>query len=369
MKTLGQKGIATIPVVVIVLISTGAAAATPIVVDLVDVDPDSPFYGLERLGEKIRMVGEDDQMMERWAEYVHLVDRAKGVEYEHILEEFAEKMHKTISSDAVTKQKFVKWMEEHLPEVKLVRVKLMKELCEKLKKKFPELSVEVDNEIQVLDDILDKVSSAAVQYMDNTQAHIEFIVQRLHQLAEQQGQMPEDISNYFHVENTLADVNIAIDVEVATADQTSVATSVFDNTLSKFNESMSEIQAMLEGAPENTLSKNVAEKLVEISKQLKENSISAIEKNETKSALTSVNAARIHLTHAKAILEHADEWEPNFSEEWSDWKKSWEILKQEWKKTGIWQNILDNYQNYSQQVMEQWQETMQKSAWSSATSI
>ncbi len=367
MRTLGQKGIATVPVVVIVLISTGAAVVTPAVVDLIDVDPDSPFYGLERLGEKIRMVSEDDQMMERWTEYVHLVDRAKGVEYEHILEEFTEKINKTVSSDAITKRGVVEWMEEHLPEVKVVRVKLMKELCEKLKKRFPELSVEVDNEIQVLDDILEEVSSAAVQSTDNIQARIELMAHRLQGLAGQQGQMPGDLSDYFRVENILADVNITIDVEVVTAVQASIITiSVFDDALSKFNGAMSEIQAMLEGAPENTLSKNVVEKLVDISEQLKENSISAMEKNETRSAFTSVSAARIHLTHAKAILEHADEWEPSFSDEWSNWKKSWEILKQEWKETGIWQNMLDNYQNYAQQVMEQWQETMQKSALSSA---
>ncbi|GAI08979.1 unnamed protein product, partial [marine sediment metagenome] len=102
-----QKGIAAITAVIIVAASIGAGVATPVIVDAADVDPDSPFYGLERLGEQIRMVGGEDQMKERWGEYVSLVNRGKGLAYRSILETFVEKMHDVVPGDVETKQEIV----------------------------------------------------------------------------------------------------------------------------------------------------------------------------------------------------------------------------------------------------------------------
>ncbi|MFN4132815.1 MAG: DUF5667 domain-containing protein [Candidatus Hadarchaeales archaeon] len=47
------RGIATVAVIIAVVATVGGTA-TPVVVDTIDVDPDSPFYGLERIGEGMK---------------------------------------------------------------------------------------------------------------------------------------------------------------------------------------------------------------------------------------------------------------------------------------------------------------------------
>ncbi|KXB01824.1 hypothetical protein AKJ41_00200 [candidate division MSBL1 archaeon SCGC-AAA259O05] len=54
MGRLGQRGIATIAAVVAVVAVAGAAVGTPIAVDEIDTNPNSPFYSLERMGERIK---------------------------------------------------------------------------------------------------------------------------------------------------------------------------------------------------------------------------------------------------------------------------------------------------------------------------
>jgi hypothetical protein len=92
MRKLGQRGVAALTAVVIIAVSTGAAVATPVVVDAADVDPDHPLYALERLGERIRRVGDDDQMQERFEEYQRMVMKGKALKYRAIHTEFREKM-------------------------------------------------------------------------------------------------------------------------------------------------------------------------------------------------------------------------------------------------------------------------------------
>ena len=109
---LDQRGVAVVTVVIVVVVSTSVGVATPVVVDVVDVDPDSLFYGLERLGEQIRMVGDEDQMKERCTEACRMYERGKAVQYIEIFEEFMEK-----AEPLVEKPDIKAWMEEHIHEV------------------------------------------------------------------------------------------------------------------------------------------------------------------------------------------------------------------------------------------------------------
>ena len=129
-----QRGVASIIAVIIVATSVGAGMATPVVVDAVNVDPDSPFYGIERLGERIRMIGDEDQMIERWGEYVRMVNRGKGLVYKEILEEYWEKMQSVAPENVETKREILQWMQEQMPEIELVRIKLAKDFAHNLKK-------------------------------------------------------------------------------------------------------------------------------------------------------------------------------------------------------------------------------------------
>lgn len=369
MGKLDQRGAAAIPVIVIILVSTSVAMATPVVVDVMDVDPDSPLYGLERLGERIRMIGEEDQMMERWREYANLVDRAKGLEYKYILREFVEKMNETVSGDTATRPDIVQWMQQQMPGMGLVRLRLMEELGEKLKEKLPELSTEIENEIGVLDDLEQEISNTAVQTSDNTQARMQLTFQHLWEIAKQhQEQISVKIDDYSDIENHLANVNTIakVEVNITVVSPIPVIASGFEEALSELNESLAEVQAMLEGTPENTPGRNAAERLTNVCTGLKENAVSAFDENRIRKALVLTHSAQVRLSHAKAILEHAAEWEPKFAKEWTSWQEIWENLKQEWEETGTWQSILENYQQHAKQVTnlwhEQWQEKLQQTS-------
>lgn len=362
MRKLDQRGVAAIPVVVILLVSTGAAISTPVIVDLVDVDPDSPFYGLERLGERVRFVGDEDQMKERWSEYAKLVDRAKGLEYKHILQEFVEKIHKVVPGDSAAKQEIVQWMQMQMPEIGQVKLKLMKELCEELKDELPELSGELENELEDLENIEIGVPEVTT-VSDNVQAHLQLKFQRLWQIAQQyQPQVSEKIWDYFDIENVLVDVNVTANVEIdmTVIQPIPITTPKFGEKLEEFNTSLSEIQAMLEGTPENAFGRHAAERLVEVAIKLRDEAVNAHETGKIRKALALIHAAQIHLRNAETILNHASEWEPEFSEDWTRWQVAWENMRQEWMEQGTWQSILENYPQHAENIEHEWEEHMRE---------
>jgi|GEM_PF-2910893 len=96
---LGEHGIAA-AVLVIVLVSVGGGLATPVVVDSVDVSPDSPLYGLERVGEGIREAVAGGQSMdvalaqERAMELESMVAKGKAARYHWLADEVAERLEK-----------------------------------------------------------------------------------------------------------------------------------------------------------------------------------------------------------------------------------------------------------------------------------
>ncbi len=67
-----------------------------------------------------------------------------------------------------------------------------------------------------------------------------------------------------------------------------------------------------------------------------------------------IHAAKMNLYSTKLILEHASEWESEFREEWIQWKEGWEDLKQELIDEGIWEDILENWQQYAENVRQRW---------------
>ncbi len=358
-----QRGVAAIAVIAILAISTGVGVATPVVVDAVDVDPDSPFYGLERLGERMRMVSTEAQMEERWGEYARLVGRAKGVEYKHILEEFVDKMQEVAPGDTVAKQEIVQWMQEQMPGIGLVKLRLMRELCEGFQVEVPEVYEELENEIEVLDGLEQELPVATSDVLENIQARLQLTFQRLWRIAERyQHRISERIGDYFDIENVLVDVDVTVNVEVniTIVAPTPFTTTEFENELSEFNEKLAEVQAMLEGTPENTAGRHAAERLVEIAIDLKEKAVDAHEAGKIRKALALIHAAGVHLQNAKNILDHASEWEPEFRYEWANWKERWENMKAEWMAGGTWQSILENYQQYAENIRQRWEERMQE---------
>lgn len=359
-----QKGIAAITAVIIVAASIGAGVATPVIVDAADVDPDSPFYGLERLGEQIRMVGGEDQMKERWGEYVSLVNRGKGLAYRSILETFVEKMHDVVPGDVETKQEIVQWMQEQMPRVGMVQLRLCKEICQQLKQDLdntPEAEW-IENCIRECENFEENWDTHELR--TQIQARLRLIRERIKNVMNiyrAQIHKPMDVDVYFDIDNVLVDVDVTANVEIdINAENLPDLSEAFENKLKEFNTLLAEVQIMLEGAPENAHGKHAVERLVEVAINLKDKAVAAYGEGKTRRALALIHAAKVHLGNAEMILEHADEWEPELATQWNTWRNQWENMKQEWTGEGIWENIIENYHRYAETVRKRWEEEKRK---------
>ena len=363
MLGLEQRGVAAITAVIIVAASVGAGAATPVIVDAVDVDPDSPFYGIERLGERIRMISDEDQMQERWEEYGRLVDRGKGLAYKGILEEFADKMRDVVPGDVETRQETVQWMQEQMPGIGMVQLRLCKELCLRLKQDLadtPEVE-RIENCIRECENF--EQNWATPELRENIRARLRLIREITENIANRyraQIHRPMDLDVYFDIDNLLVDVDTTVNVEVdlTIVRPIPITGAKFEEELEVFNELLAEVQAMLEGAPENAPGRHAAERLVEVATTLNDRAVTAYNEGKVRKALGLIHAAKIHLRNAKLILEHASEWDPEFTGQWTQWRERWQGLKQELIEDGAWEDILKNYEQYAGNIRQRWEERL-----------
>ncbi|MCS7131109.1 MAG: hypothetical protein NZ934_00030, partial [Hadesarchaea archaeon] len=216
MRRLGQGGIATVAVVAIIIVAAGATAATPVAVDAADVDPDHPLYALERLGEKIRGVSVEAQMRERWGEYARLVERGKGLEYRQVLEEFVTRMHEVAPGDVEARQEVVRWMQEQMPGIGLVQLRLCREFAEGLKADLadlPDASHEVEEEIAGIENCI-REWQLSLELRETIRARLRLIMERLENIAERhRARIRERVLRYLDIDNMLVDVDIKVNVE------------------------------------------------------------------------------------------------------------------------------------------------------------
>jgi len=117
-------------VVVVVAVLVGSAVAAPVVASAADVDPDHPLYPLKRVGERIRGLDNVEQMKLRWQEYQRMAEKGKGLQYRHILQEFVDKLKALSPSDVKDRWELVRWMQEQMPGIGEVRLKLAEQACQ-----------------------------------------------------------------------------------------------------------------------------------------------------------------------------------------------------------------------------------------------
>jgi hypothetical protein len=362
MRRLGQGGVAAIAVAAIIIAAAGATVALPVAVDAADVDPDHPLYALERLGERIRRVGTEDQMRERWREYASLTERGKGLEYKQILEEFVAKMREVAPGDVEAKREAVRWMQEQMPGIGLVQLRLCREFAEGLKADLaglPEVSDEVEEEIAGIENCI-RDWKAFPELRENIRARLRLIMDRLEEIAERhRARIRERTLRYLDIDNSLVDVDVRINVENKMSEiRPPDWAAGFENALDEFEQLLTEVQAMLEGAPENAPGRHAAERLVEVATELRDKAVTAYEDNRIRGALGLIQAARMHLLNAKIILERASEWEPKFKEQWLQWRHRWENVKQELMGEGFWENMLRHREQFLENLRQRWREKM-----------
>ena len=359
MRRLDQKGVAALAVVIVIAASTGAAVATPVIVDAANVDPDHPLYGLERLGERIRMVGDDDQMRERWGEYARLVDRGKGAKYKKILEEFVEKMHAVVPGDVEAEREEVQWMQGQMLGIGRAQLKLSKELCESLKDDLPEVSEEIDricDEIENLEEWLE-----VAELRENARARLRLIREKIENIVRRhRARIRRPVNIYFDIDNMLVDVDVTVntEVDITIVRPIPIVARSFEEKENEFENLFAEVQAMLEGAPENTHGVRAVRQLVEVATKHKDSAVTAYDGEKLRRALGLNHAAIMHLRNAKLILEHASDWDPEFTGQWMQWRERWQELKQELIQEGAWENILENWEQFAENIQQRWREKL-----------
>ncbi|MEM3401660.1 MAG: DUF5667 domain-containing protein [Candidatus Hadarchaeales archaeon] len=129
-----SRGIATVAVVIVV-VSTAGGVATPVIVDTIDVDPESPFYGLERIGEGMKEAvlggqGFDIALAEeRVKEFKVMNERGKSTAYLGLVDEAEDRMASAVkrAGDERGLVKAAEAVKVHLAVLENVREKVPEE--------------------------------------------------------------------------------------------------------------------------------------------------------------------------------------------------------------------------------------------------
>jgi hypothetical protein len=347
-----ESGVAAVAVLAIVLVSAGAAVATPVVVDTIDVDPDSPFYGLERLGEQIKMVSNEAQMMERWTEYERMVDRGKALEYRAIMQEFVDKLQAIEVDNSEAKRALVEWMQEKMPGIGMVRARIAEELCERLREKLQPGSDEykgLENELRALQRARERISAGQGDETE-VRAMVELRLEAVRKIAERvRERTGENIEKWLEIADALKNAEVTVDVKVTVVVHPLPplpGRENLENLTENLEATIAELQAMLQGIPENAVTGVAAEKLLERAETEIERAKEAYDEGKIGRAFGQVAAATKHLEIVKRLIERAQEWE--------------ETAAPQLAKEGTWQNVLENYQQHAEQLREMWRERGQE---------
>lgn len=133
MLNMSQAGVATVTITVAVVAVAGGAVGTPVAVDEMDVQPDSPLYGLERAGETIKEAtfagGQGWEIArghERTSEFVNMANKRKAEGYTGLLNEAEDRFKKAIGSAGDVKglQKAKEAINKHISTLENVREKV-----------------------------------------------------------------------------------------------------------------------------------------------------------------------------------------------------------------------------------------------------
>jgi hypothetical protein len=304
----GQSGVAVVAVVIIVAASMGVGVATPVVASTRGVQPDSPLYGLSRLGESIRRVNDADQMKLRWGEYQQMVAKGKGLEYQAILNEFMDKMDNVIDKmpdNVAAKRDIIEWMQQQVHAVNDVRLGIMKEACEGIKGEL-ENQPEVGASVEVMENEIEnyklELENASPEQTDNIGALVYLIRDRIESIIEDQHLTRRPTIVFIDIDNAVIDIDTTIKAQDNIPKENLIA--VFEQRLSKFeNELENKIQPKLENLPENAHQRTAIEALVNNAIKLENSAIQAENENKLGRALGLLNASNVLLGNADRILD------------------------------------------------------------------
>ncbi len=318
------RGIAPLVVVVIVAAVAGGSVATPVVVDTVDVDPDSPLYALERLGERIKRMDDVSVMKERFMEFSKMCDKGKGSQFLHIQEE-TERLYSKLQQELPEEKKaeVVSWLSAQEVRVAKNKVQLLKEAALKLKEELKGTAAE--EEIGEVVGDLQECSLEVTTRPEEVQARIELLKQMIENIkAPYAARVRVETVKALEAEIKACDFEIKTKVEI----KKTRAPPVFDlqKELSEFNTKLAEIKAKLELAPQ-VPGRKAVEVLVREAEEHRDKALEAAEDNKVRIGL--LHSAVVLLERAEKILDRAMDWEEKHAEEWREYKKAENLLEQQ----------------------------------------
>jgi hypothetical protein len=313
MRKMGQEGIAVTAIVTIVVALAGGAVATPVIVDAVDVDPDHPLYSLERIGERIRMIGDEDQSMERWGEYQRMVAKGKGLEYQAVLEEFRDKLAhvvETLPENVDAKREFIEWMQGQQAEINRVRVRMLKQTCEEIKAELennPELQKLVQETLEELENY--EVGPMNAERLDNLNARLSLIRERVRNWGED-NRIRESVRNAvercLHGDNLIVDINISVNIGISMSQAVEAVQQRIGEMLEEFENELGVLQERIDNLPENSRLSNAVETLMDRAVIL-ENRAQEVAEEKPRRALGLLQAATQLLRNAGRIIDQVQE--------------------------------------------------------------
>jgi len=359
---MGESGIAPVAVLAIILVSTGTAVATPVIVDTIDVDPDSPFYGLERLGEQIKMVSNEAQMVERWTEYERVVERGKGLEYRGVMQEFVDRLQALERENWESKMELVAWMQEQMPGIGLVRAMVMEQVCERLKEKIGDNlqeREEIDDIIREMAEIRDRIRVRYAEENEEIRARVQLRLEALRQIANRiMEKTGENLQEMLEIIDNLREAELRVEAKVRQTIEARIEARV-EEIRENLENRITELQAMLQGMPENALSENAIREQVKLAQSGIQRAIEAHQQGKSGEAFRQVAVAMARIRIAERLAEKAPEWEPELSTQLARWRQGWEKIKENMVQEGTWTSFIQNPQQFMERIREKWTEKWQ----------
>jgi DNA-directed RNA polymerase subunit L len=321
------RGIAPLVVVVIVAAVAGGSVAAPVAVDTIDVNPDSPLYALERLGERIKRVDDVSLMKERFTEFSKMCDKGKGSQFLRIQEEtetLYDKLQNTLPE--TKKVEVANWLQAQEVRMAKNKVQLLKEAALRLKEELK--GTVAENEVAKVVEDLQQCSQEVATNTEEVQARIELLKQKVENLRTPYvAKVRLQTVKALEAGKKVGDFEIAVKAEVAKVK--TPPTLDFQKELSEFDTKLAEIKAKLELAPQ-VAGWKAAEELVREAEEHRDKALEAAEDNKVPIGL--IYSAKVLLERAEKILDHAIDWENEHAEKWTEYKKAENLLEQRIEK-------------------------------------
>ncbi len=333
-----SRGIAPLVAAVVLVAAIGASTAAPVAASVANVDPDHPLYSLKRVGERIRGLSDTEQMKLRWQEYQRMVEKGKGLQYRSVLKEFVDKLNSVAPYDVKTKQEIIAWMQEQMPGVGEIRLRLAEQIAGE--------NAEWRNEVRQI-----RTSWEGSGDQEDLSAGMLHLRERVRERVREE---------YLKVENLLETAclrmrvqeNLSLAWQEARQRGESTLRTRFEHLREFFENKYPEVEAMLEGAPENVPATVAAKRLMTLASRENALALDAYEEDLLGRAVGIMTSAVMHLRNAERILERAQEWEPQHAEKWQQWRERWEEIRGEFQE--VWENVQQNLEEFRRTIREKW---------------